>query len=145
MENEHGYQTFQRPHRTAERSSEHRQIDRSETAVATKTHMSHPDAPTACGPIARLGVVQPLPIDSKLRGGDVVNLKVGDVAPHRYAVDRANIRRKKIGRGLSNLKSPSRRGRPSPRAATLPCFTLEIIPAALIFKRCGPIFSCRLM
>jgi len=39
-----------------------------------------------------------LSIDSKLRGGDVVNLKVGDVAPHRYAADRAYIRQKKAGR-----------------------------------------------
>src|SRR5580704_13354933 len=38
-----------------------------------------------------------LAIDSKLRGCDVVALKVEDVAPHGYAVDRATIRRKKTG------------------------------------------------
>ena len=39
-----------------------------------------------------------LAIDSKLRGCDVVNLKVEDVAPHGYAVDRAMVRQKKTGR-----------------------------------------------
>jgi hypothetical protein len=37
-------------------------------------------------------------IDSKLRGCDVVSLKVLDVAPHGYALDRATIRQKKTGR-----------------------------------------------
>jgi integrase len=39
-----------------------------------------------------------LAIDSKLRGCDVVSLKVEDVAPHSYAIDRATIRQKKTGR-----------------------------------------------
>jgi integrase len=39
-----------------------------------------------------------LAIDSKLRGCDVVALKVDDVAPNRYAVDRATVRQKKTGR-----------------------------------------------
>src|SRR5271156_4383285 len=39
-----------------------------------------------------------LAIDSKLRGCDVVALKVEDVAPHGYAVDRAIVRQKKTGR-----------------------------------------------
>ncbi len=39
-----------------------------------------------------------LAIDSKLRGCDVVNLKVEDVAPHGYAVDRATVRQRKTGR-----------------------------------------------
>ncbi len=38
-----------------------------------------------------------LAIDSKLRGCDVVSLKVGDVAPHGYAIDRATVRQKKTG------------------------------------------------
>jgi integrase len=38
-----------------------------------------------------------LAIDSKLRGCDVVALKVEDVAPSGYAVDRATIRQKKTG------------------------------------------------
>src|SRR6267378_2322824 len=38
-----------------------------------------------------------LAIDSKLRGCDVVALKVEDVAPSGYAVDRATVRRKKTG------------------------------------------------
>lgn len=37
-------------------------------------------------------------IDSKLRGCDVVALKVDDVAPGGYAADRAIVRQKKTGR-----------------------------------------------
>lgn len=39
-----------------------------------------------------------LAIDSKLRGCDVVSIKVEDVAPHGYAIDRATVRQKKTGR-----------------------------------------------
>lgn len=39
-----------------------------------------------------------LAIDSKLRGCDVVAVKVDDVAPRGYAVDRATVRQKKTGR-----------------------------------------------
>src|SRR4029453_7190741 len=39
-----------------------------------------------------------LAIDSKLRGCDVVALRVEDVAPNGYAVDRATVRHKKTGR-----------------------------------------------
>src|SRR5438477_12516718 len=38
-----------------------------------------------------------LAIDSKLRGCDVVSLKVEDVAPHGLAIDRATVRQKKTG------------------------------------------------
>jgi integrase len=38
-----------------------------------------------------------LAIDSKLRGCDVVGLKVEDVAPHGHAVDRATVRQRKTG------------------------------------------------
>jgi integrase len=39
-----------------------------------------------------------LAIDSKLRGCDVVALKVENVAPNGYAIDRATVRQKKTGR-----------------------------------------------
>jgi integrase len=39
-----------------------------------------------------------LAIDSKLRGCDVVSLKVEDVAPRGYAIDRATVRQRKTGR-----------------------------------------------
>src|SRR5207344_3178885 len=39
-----------------------------------------------------------LAIDSKVRGCDVVALKVEDVAPNGYAIDRAAIRQRKTGR-----------------------------------------------
>jgi len=38
-----------------------------------------------------------LAIDSKLRGCDVVSLKVEDVAPHGHTIDRATVRQKKTG------------------------------------------------
>ena len=38
-----------------------------------------------------------LAIDSKLRGCDVVAVKVDDIAPHGHAVDRATVRQKKTG------------------------------------------------
>src|SRR5262245_18713610 len=37
-------------------------------------------------------------IDSKLRGCDVVAVRVDDVAPNGYALDRATVRQKKTGR-----------------------------------------------
>jgi len=44
-----------------------------------------------------------LAIDSKLRGCDLVALRVDDVAPNGYALDRATIRqRKRVGRSASS-------------------------------------------
>src|SRR5258708_8203232 len=39
-----------------------------------------------------------LAIDSKLRGCDVVAMKVGDVAPNGYPLARATVRQRKTGR-----------------------------------------------
>ncbi|HTV69807.1 MAG TPA: tyrosine-type recombinase/integrase, partial [Rhizobiaceae bacterium] len=39
-----------------------------------------------------------LAIDSKLRGCDVVSIKVEDIAPHGVAVARASVRQRKTGR-----------------------------------------------
>ena len=39
-----------------------------------------------------------LAIDSKLRGCDVVTIRVDDVAPNGYAADRATVRQRKTGR-----------------------------------------------
>ena len=51
-----------------------------------------------------------LAIDSKLRGCDVVALKVEDVAPNGYAIDRATVRQKKTGRPVKfELTDPSGR------------------------------------
>ena len=41
-----------------------------------------------------------LAIDSKLRGCDVVALRVEDVAPNGYSVDRATVRQKKTGQSV---------------------------------------------
>src|SRR5271170_4711103 len=39
-----------------------------------------------------------LAIDSKLRGCDVVAVRVDDVAPNGYAIERASVRQRKTGR-----------------------------------------------
>jgi integrase len=39
-----------------------------------------------------------LAIDSKLRGCDLMALRVDDVAPNGYAIDRATVRQRKTGR-----------------------------------------------
>ena len=39
-----------------------------------------------------------LGIDSKLRGCDLVAIRVDDVAPHGYAIERASVRQRKTGR-----------------------------------------------
>jgi hypothetical protein len=39
-----------------------------------------------------------LAIDIELRGCDIVALRVDDVAPNGYAIDRANVRQRKTGR-----------------------------------------------
>ena len=51
-----------------------------------------------------------LAIDSKLRGCDVVALKVEDIAPHGYAIERATVRQKKTGRryGLKSRNKPGK-------------------------------------
>ena len=52
-----------------------------------------------------------LAIDSKLRGCDVVALKVEDIAPNGYSVDRATIRQKKTGQPVRfELSEHTRQG-----------------------------------
>jgi integrase len=41
-----------------------------------------------------------LAIDRKLRGCDLVGLRIADVAPHGYAIDRASVRQRKTGRAV---------------------------------------------
>ena len=55
-----------------------------------------------------------LAIDSKLRGCDVVALKVVDVARHGYAVDRASVRQRKTGRPVRFEITEQTRRRLSP-------------------------------
>ncbi|MBM7486807.1 integrase [Bradyrhizobium sp. USDA 3686] len=50
-------------------------------------------------------------IDSKLRGGDVVALKVDDVAPGGYAADRATVRQEQTGRPVKFELTESTRDR----------------------------------
>jgi hypothetical protein len=52
-----------------------------------------------------------LAIDSKLRGCDVVSLRVEDVAPRGLAVDRATVRQKKTGQPVKFEMTEQTRGR----------------------------------
>ena len=58
-------------------------------SIRTKLHIE--------GRILELALFN-LAIDSKLRGCDVVAVKVEDVAPNGHAVARATVRQKKTGR-----------------------------------------------
>jgi integrase len=50
-----------------------------------------------------------LAIDSKIRGCDIVSLRVEDVAPSGYAIDRTTVRQKKTGRPVRfELKEQTR-------------------------------------
>jgi integrase len=49
-----------------------------------------------------------LAIASKLRGCDLVALRVDDVAPNGYAIDRANVRQRKTGRPVRFESTASR-------------------------------------
>jgi hypothetical protein len=65
-----------------------------------------PCGPVTCGRYAKLDLEKRtrdlalfnLAIDSKLRGCDLVALRVDDVAPNGYAIDRANFSQRKSGR-----------------------------------------------
>ena len=64
-----------------------------------------------------------LAIDSKLRGCDVVGLKVEDIAPNGYAVDRATIRQKKTGQPV-RFELTSRHEKPSMTTSERPAKSL---------------------
>jgi len=54
-----------------------------------------------------------LAIDSKLRGCDVVAIKVEDVAPNGYTVERATVRQRKTGRPVKFELAEQTRRKPS--------------------------------
>jgi hypothetical protein len=69
---------------------------RAKLAAAAKARLVDPHQAANRGAHARPGDVHLA--NSKLRGCDVVALKVEDIAPHGYAVERATVRQKKTGR-----------------------------------------------
>ena len=70
-------------------------------------------------------------IDSKLRGCDVVAIKVEDVAPHGYAADRATVRQRKTGRPV-RFELPEQTAQPVERTSKLrarnPAIFCELVP-----------------
>jgi hypothetical protein len=65
--------------------------------AAPKTRLVDPDETSIEGRARDLAMFN-LAIDSKLRGCDVVAIRVEDVAASGYAADRAMVRQKKTGR-----------------------------------------------
>ena len=76
---------------------EQRQVDRRKAAASSKTRLGNPHQAPDRAKTRDLALFN-LAIDSKLRGCDVVALKVEDVAPNGYSGDRATVRQKKTGR-----------------------------------------------
>jgi hypothetical protein len=72
------------------------QADWGKAAASAKARLVNPDQAAVEGRTRDLAMFN-LAIDSKLRGCDVVALKVEDVASSGYAVDRATVRQKKTG------------------------------------------------
>jgi len=67
-----------------------------ETAIATGTRLVDPCQVAPAAP--RDPTLFNQAIDSKLRACDLVTLRVSDVAPNGYTLDRASVRQKKTGR-----------------------------------------------
>ena len=59
---------------------------------------NHRCGPVTSGPYAQSTTSTSRTRDSKLRGCDLVALRVDDVAPNGYADDRATVRQRKTGR-----------------------------------------------
>jgi integrase len=87
----------QRPDDCASRTLEQGQADRREVPAAAKSRLVDKNE-TANADRKRDLALFNLAIDRKLRGCDVVALRIDDVAPSGYALDRATIRQKKTGR-----------------------------------------------
>jgi integrase len=73
------------------------QADRTKASASTEARVVDTNQAWSGGPCPRSCNVQSRDRDSKLRGCDVVSLRVEDVAPSGYAVDRATVRQKKTG------------------------------------------------
>jgi hypothetical protein len=73
------------------------QIDWRETAAQAKARLGNSNDASEARQPRDLALFN-LAIDSKLRGCDVVAVKVDDVAPNGYAVERATVRQRKTGR-----------------------------------------------
>jgi hypothetical protein len=72
-------------------------VDRGKAAAATQTRLVDPDKLQIEGRARDLAMFN-LATDSKLRGCDVVAIRVEDVAAGGYTADRATVRQRKTGR-----------------------------------------------
>jgi hypothetical protein len=86
-ENEHEYRAC-RPNRISPHEAlEQREADRSEATAPAETCLGHPNTTPNRWTPRDLALFN-LAIDSKLRSCDIVNIKVEEVAPHGYTVDK---------------------------------------------------------
>jgi integrase len=83
--------------RTQASAVEQGKADWGKAAAATQTRLVDPDKTPDRGPHRDLAMFN-LAIDSKLRGCDVVAIRVEDVTAGGYTADRAMVRQKKTGR-----------------------------------------------
>ena len=67
-----------------------------ETAIAAQACLGDPDQAATAAKVRDLALFN-LAIDRKLRGCDLVSLKVEDIAPHGYTVERTTVRQRKQG------------------------------------------------
>jgi integrase len=74
------------------------QANRGETSAAPKARLVNQDSIAVTGARIRDLALFNLAIDSKLRGCDVVAIKVEDIARNGYTMDRATVRQKKTDR-----------------------------------------------
>jgi integrase len=81
----------------AAQTLEQGQVTRPKATASAKARLGHPNAVAAREAKRDLALFN-LAIDSKLRGCDLVSLRVEDIAPHGYAIDRATVRQKKTNR-----------------------------------------------
>lgn len=70
--------------------------ERPKAAIAAKARLGNPDEAAMQRKVSDLALFN-LAIDSKLRCCDVVGLKVEDITPHGYTMERATVRQKKTG------------------------------------------------
>ena len=95
-EDDHGRRQLD-PTPTETHAVEQGEADRGETAAVGKARLVHSDEPSNQRRARELAMFN-LAIDSKLRGCDVVAMRVEDVAPNGYPLARATVRQRKTGR-----------------------------------------------
>jgi integrase len=83
---------------TIESASKHVPWNKERSSVQSRHFVPSTSGRSEQSSKSKVGSLFNVAIDSKLRGCDVVALKVDDIAPNGHAADRANVRQRKTGR-----------------------------------------------